>query len=476
MSVEQPTLPSTPAPPIPGEPERSSVLTHVPGPRSEALRARHNRFQDARTVHLYQDARRSLGNYLADVDGNVLLDLYGHIAALPIGYNHPELLAAWRSGRMDWAAGYRPALGIAPSPEWVDLVEKTLMRLAPRGLTRLVTVTTGSEAVENALKAAFIRLATLRRGGRPPSAEDMSAAMHNRQPGINAFKVICFQGGFHGRSLGALSTTRSKPIHKIDIPAFDWPVVPFPANQFPLEAHEKDNQEAEAHSLDAVRAVLEAHPMEAAALIVEPIQGEGGDRHASAAYFRELRRVCSEHHCAFIVDEVQTGGGATGTLWAHETWELPEPPDIVTFSKKMQIGGYYFRQEFAPPEPYRIFNTFLGDPLRAAQLEVIVEVMERDHLLENVKITGSFLLAGLEALCARFPALLSGARARGTFAALDVKDPKTRDQLVEALRQKGLEMGGSGERSIRFRPALVFAPRHAAEALDIFQAVCKDIG
>jgi 4-aminobutyrate aminotransferase / (S)-3-amino-2-methylpropionate transaminase len=476
MSVHNLSLPPTPAPPIPGEPAHSSVKTHVPGPRSEELRARHNRYQDARTVHLYQDAKLSLGNYLVDVDGNVLLDLYCHIAALPIGYNHPDMLAAWRSGRMDWAAGYRPALGIAPSVEWVDLVEKTLMRLAPKGLTRLVTVTTGSEAVENALKAAFIRLATLRRGGKPPSAEDMAAAMQNRQPGINAFKVLCFQGGFHGRSLGALSTTRSKPIHKIDIPAFDWPVVPFPANRYPLVEFEKDNQESEAHSLDAVRAVLEAHPMEVAALIVEPIQGEGGDRHAGAGYFRELRRLCAEHHCAFIVDEVQTGGGATGTFWAHQQWELSQPPDIVTFSKKMQIGGYFFREEFAPPEAYRIFNTFLGDPLRAAQLEVIVEVIERDHLLENVKITGSFLQAGLEALCARFPELLSGARASGTFAAVDVKDPKTRDRLLDALRQKGLEMGGSGDRSIRFRPALVLAPPHAAEALDIFQAVCKDLG
>src|SRR5439155_1108773 len=89
------------------------------------LRARHGRYQDARTVHLYQDARKSLGNYLVDVDENVLLDLYGHIAALPVGYNHPDLLAAWRSGRFDWAAGFRPALGIAPPAEWVDLVENT---------------------------------------------------------------------------------------------------------------------------------------------------------------------------------------------------------------------------------------------------------------------------------------------------------------------------------------------------------------
>ena len=164
MSQER-TIPQSPSPRIPGEPEHAKVLTAVPGPQTEALRARHQKYQDARTIHVYQDAKRSLGNYMVDVDGNTLLDLYGHIAALPVGYNHPDLLSAWRSGRFDWAAGYRPALGIAPSPEWVDIVENTLSKLAPKGLSRLVTVTTGSEAVENALKAAFIRLAGRKRKG-----------------------------------------------------------------------------------------------------------------------------------------------------------------------------------------------------------------------------------------------------------------------------------------------------------------------
>ena len=168
---------------IPGEPERARVLTAIPGPKSEALRARHQLHQDARTVHVYQDARASIGNYLVDVDGNVLLDVYGHIAALPLGYNHPDLVGAWKNGRFDWCAGYRPALGIAPPPEWVGIVEGALMGVAPKGLNRVVTVTTGSEAVENAVKAAFIRFAGRRRGG-PPTAEDLQRCMVNDQPGI----------------------------------------------------------------------------------------------------------------------------------------------------------------------------------------------------------------------------------------------------------------------------------------------------
>lgn len=459
-------LPTTPAPTIPGEPEHASVKTAIPGPASEALRARHARYQDARTMHLYQDARRSLGNYLVDVDGNVILDLYGHIAALPLGYNHPELLAAWRGGRFDWAAGYRPALGVAPSPEWVEIVESTFMRHAPPGLTKVFTATTGAEAVENAIKAAMLRLAERRRGGAPASLEERQAAMQNRQALAQSFKIISFEGGFHGRSLGALSATRSKPIHKLDFSAFDWPCVPFPASRFPLDAHAAENAQAEAKALSQVEALLRAHPEQVAAVLIEPIQGEGGDRHASPSFFQSLRALTLAHGAALIVDEVQTGGGATGRFWAHESWGLSTPPDLVTFSKKMQLGGFYMREDFFPKEPYRIFNTFLGDPLRAAQLEVICEVIRRDHLLENTAITGAFLVAGLEDLCQRYPGLLSQARGQGTFAAVDVVDAPSRDRLLAAWRQRGLEMGGSGDRSVRFRPALVFAPRHAAEALD----------
>jgi 4-aminobutyrate aminotransferase/(S)-3-amino-2-methylpropionate transaminase len=461
------------SPAIPGEPERAHVVTPVPGPRSEALRARHDRHQDARTVHFYQDARKSLGNYIVDVDGNVLLDLYGHIAALPLGYNHPELLAAWRDGRFDWCAGYRPALGVAPPAEWVDLVENTFMRIAPTGMTRVVTVTTGAEAVENALKAAFVWKMRQKRGGAPPTDADVAACMLNRQPGVNALKVISFEGGFHGRTLGALSATRSKPIHKLDFPAFDWPVVPFPANRFPLHEHAAANREAEARSLAAVEAALQGGDV--AALIVEPIQGEGGDRHASPAFFAGLRRLTTQYGAAFVVDEVQTGCGATGRWWAHATWDLPEPPDLVTFSKKMQVGGYYAREAFHPEAPYRIFNTFLGDPLRAAQLGVVVEVIERDGLLAHVERTGEALLDGLRGLAERYPALVSGARTAGTFAALDFRDGKARDRLIHLVRQRGLEMGGSGDRTLRFRPALILGPRHVAEALEILDRTCAEL-
>lgn len=450
---------------IPGEPTRRAMKTAFPGPATQALRARHQRFQDARTVHAYLDARRCLGNYLVDVDGNTLLDLYGHIACLPLGYNHPELLAAWRDGRFDWAAGFRPALGIDPPAEWVDVVERSLLRIAPQGMDTVVTVTTGAEAVENALKVAFAAHARRLRGGASWSAEDLQGVMRNAQPGVSAYKIISFEGSFHGRSLGALSATRSKPIHKLDFPAFDWPVVPFPANRFPLDAHAAENAAAEARSLEAVADVLARWPDQVAGLIVEPIQGEGGDRYASADFFRRLRALCRDHHVAFIVDEVQTGGGV-GRWWQHESWGLDTPPELCTFSKKLQVGGFYASPAVRVEEPWRIFNTFLGDPLRVAQLEVIVDVVERDGLHARSLSAGQLLVDGLWARCRRHPELLDNARGLGAWAAVDVKDGPTRDRLVHAMQQVGLETGGSGERSVRFRPALIFGARHVVDALD----------
>jgi 4-aminobutyrate aminotransferase/(S)-3-amino-2-methylpropionate transaminase len=472
MSASRP--PPAPAPPaIPGEPERIELRTAVPGPRTEELRARHGRHQDARTVHVYQNATKSLGNYLVDADDNVLLDVYGHIGAVALGYNHPALLEAWRSGKLDWAAGFRPALGVAPPVEWVELVEKTFMRIAPRGLTGLFTCTSGAEAIENAIKAAFVRHAHKRRGGAAPKDAELLMCMQNHQPGASAFKVLSFEGAFHGRTLGALSLTRSKAIHKLDFPAFPWPAVPFPQLQYPDADYEAQNREAEARVLDAVKGIMRTHRGDLAAVIVEPIQGEGGDRWASASFFRELRKMTLDEGVALIVDEVQTGGGATGAWWAHEAWALEQPPDIVTFSKKMQLGGFYCSSEFFPREPYRIFNTFLGDPIRAAQLATIVDVVERDGLLPTAVTTGAWFLQGLGELVQRYPAFLGGARGRGMFLAVDAANPDVLNRLLPGLKSRGLEVGSSGTRTIRFRPALVFGPRHAAEALAVLEDACK---
>lgn len=170
--------------------------------------------------------------------------------------------------------------------------------------------------------------------------------------------ILSFKGGFHGRLFGSLSTTRSKAIHKLDIPAFDWPACSFPSRKYPLEDHQAENAEEEARCLRAVDETIstwEAKGRPVAAIIVEPIQSEGGDFHASPAFFRGLRELTKKRGVFMICDEVQTGVGATGTFWAHEKWGLDaeNAPDMVTFSKKAQASGFYHRLATRATSSYR---------------------------------------------------------------------------------------------------------------------------
>merc|ERR1712154_606620 len=151
-----------------------------------------------------------------------------------------------------------------------------------------------------------------------------------------------------------------------------------------------------------------------AAFIVEPIQAEGGDRHCSPSFFKSLRKLCKEHSIYFIVDEVQTGCGASGRFWAHEYWELDEedggPPDMVTFAKKMCSAGFYYKKQLKVQEGYRIFNTWCGDPIKLLQTQVVLDVIQKQKLLENVRETGEFLRAKLQKMN------VANVRGNGTFS------------------------------------------------------------
>lgn len=170
--------------------------------------------------------------------------------------------------------------------------------------------------------------------------------------------ILSFKKAFHGRLFATLSTTRSKPIHKVDIPAFDWPQASFPALKYPLEEHVEENKAEESRCLEEIENIIKTWKNPIAAAIIEPIQSEGGDNHATPYFFQGLREITKRHGVLLIVDEVQTGVGATGKFWAHEHWNLDTPPDIVTFSKKAQTAGYYFGNPLLRPnKPYRQFNT-----------------------------------------------------------------------------------------------------------------------
>lgn len=262
----------------------------------------------------------------------------------------------------------------------------------------------------------------------------------NQTPGSPNLSILSFKGAFHGRTLGVLATTHSKYIHKIDVPSFDWPIASFPKYKYPLENNVAENKAEDARCLAEVEDLIvtwNKRGNNVAGIVVEPIQSEGGDNEASPEFFQGLQRIGKQYGSALLIDEVQTGGGPTGKLWCHEHFNLPSPPDVVTFSKKMQLGGYFHTMDLQPPQPYRVFNTWMGDPGKLLLLEQILKVIKRESLLNNVTRVGDVLKKGLIAAENEFPDVLNSTRGRGTFLAINCKDSATRDNVINKLRQKG---------------------------------------
>jgi 4-aminobutyrate aminotransferase/(S)-3-amino-2-methylpropionate transaminase len=400
---------------------------------------------------------------------------YAQIASIPVGYSNPHLLEVAASKAMAYAIINRPALGNFPSHDWASVLRTGILKVAPKGLDQVFTAMAGSDANETAYKAAFMYRRQHERGGAHVefSEEDIASSMLNQAPGAPQLSILSFKTAFHGRLFGSLSTTRSKPIHKLDIPAFDWPQATFPLLKYPLKDHIEENKKAESEALADVERLITTHHLPPCAVVVEPIQSEGGDNHASPAFFQGLRALTKKHNVLLIVDEVQTGVGATGKFWAHEHWNLDTPPDMVTFSKKAQTAGYYFgNPELRPNKPYRQFNTWMGDPARAILFRAIIEEIERLDLVTNTAAVGDYLYAGIEDLSKRYPGEFLNLRGKGqgTFIAFD--SPR-RDEFLKKAKSVGVNIGGSGANAVRLRPMLIFQRHHADLLLEAMEKIVK---
>lgn len=331
-------------------------------------------------------------------------------------------------------------MGTNPPINLYEKLTKIIKESAPSGLSMIQTMACGSCANENAFKAIFIRYNSLMRGGKDLSPEDLNDCIVNKGPGCPDLSILSFKGAFHGRTLGVLATTHSKSIHKLDIPAFDWPIASFPRYQYPLEDNLEYNKKQDEDCLREIEQLIDYYnnvkKRPVAGIVVEPVQSEGGDHHGSPYFFQQLQRIGKEKNAMLLIDEVQTGLGATGKMWAFEHFDLPESPDLMTFAKKMQIGGYFYSDKFVT-QPYRIFNTWLGDPAKALLLEETLNVIKRDKLIELNKETGQYLLSNLKLLCKNYSDLIANARGLGTFCAFDGATSKIRDDLISKMRNLG---------------------------------------
>jgi len=451
------------------------MQTLCPGPRSLQMQKKLDQYMDARHIVTVPDYTKSVGNYLIDVDGNVFLDCFAQISSIALGYNNPELISLAKSDKHAVAFVNRPCTAMFPPHDYVETMKEAFMNIAPAGMDEVIPMTSGSEAVENGIKLAMLSHAHLKRGGREFNKDELESVMNNLAPGSPDVAVLSFAGAFHGRTTGALSLTRSKAIHKLDISSFKWPQAPFPQLKYPLHKFEKENKAEEDRCIQEVDNILSSHKAPIVAMIIEPVQAEGGDKHASPEFFRRLRDVAAKRKVAFIVDEVQTGFGASGEWWAHSKWQLEKAPDMVLFSKKSQSAGIYLPRRMRAPFTYQIFNTWYGEPVKTQIMAEMVKIVERDNLLAQVKTVGQQLLHGLETLAEKYPDTLHSARGNGTFCAIDAHDAATRDRLVSIARNNGLMIGSSGATAIRLRPMLTFAPEHVKIFLNLFEKCVQEL-
>lgn len=395
--------------------------------------------------HLVMDLEKSHGSWIVDArNGQKYLDFYTFFATTPLGHNHPRLVDPAFQARLGSIAVNKPANSDIYTTAFAEWVEAFGSQAVPATLPHLFWIDGGSLAVENALKAAFdwkVR-------------KNLAAGK-----GEKGSKVIHFREAFHGRSGYTLSLTNTADPRKYQyFPKFDWPRIPNPKIEFPLDAAQVAKAEAaEAEAVAAIEAAVAENPDDIACLIIEPIQGEGGDNHFRGEFLRKLRELADRHEFLLIFDEVQTGFGATGKWWAHQWFDVQ--PDIISFGKKTQVCGIAAGRRLDEVDsvfkvPSRINSTWGGNLVDMVRGTRILEVIQEEDLLAHGVRQGERLLKGLQEIHRDFPEITSNPRGRGLFCALDIATPELRNAVVAKGHDLGMMILSTGVKGLRFRPAL----------------------
>ena len=413
------------------------------------------------------DLEKSHGSWLVDARNNKeYLDLFSMFASMSVGYNHPYVLE--NKDRLTDASLNKPTNSDVYSTQMAEFVE-TMGRMAqPEYLPYAFYVSGGALAVENALKTAF----------------DWKVRK-NLANGKNegGSKIIHFQESFHGRTGYTLSLTDSPDTRKTDyFPKFEWPRIINPKLEFPATDEViQIVKEKEAKAVDQIERAMKEYPDEIAGLIIEPIQGEGGDNHFRESFFRQLRELANEHEFLLIYDEVQSGGGITGKMWAHQHYGDDCQPDIISFGKKTQVCGIFASNRLNEVEGHvfeessRLNSTWGGNLVDMVRFTIYLEIIERENLLDQVKENGAYLKLGLESLQKNYPETVFNVRNRGLFGAFDLKSGEERDKSIELIEKEGAIMLGCGTKSIRFRPHLNVSRTEIDQGIDMINQALKHL-
>ncbi|MFE0171115.1 L-lysine 6-transaminase [Streptomyces sp. NPDC059002] len=407
---------------------------------------------------LVLDFSASSGTWLVDaVTGKRYLDLFSFFASAPLGINPPCIADDPEFMReLAAAAVNKPSNPDLYSVPYARFVQTFARVLGDPRLPHLFFVDGGALAVENALKAAL---------------DWKAQKLGLDEQAVDGLHVMHLERSFHGRSGYTMSLTNTEPSKTARYPKFGWPRIPSPALRHPLSQYAGANEAAERHAVEAAEKMFLAADGMIACFVAEPIQGEGGDNHLSAEFLQAMERLCHEHDALFVLDEVQSGCGITGTAWAYQ--QLGLRPDLVAFGKKTQVCGVMGggRIDEVPENVFtvssRISSTWGGNLTDMVRATRILETIERTELFDTVVRRGAYFRDALEALEAEYPETVSNARGRGLMCAVDLPDPGLRDDVLGRMYRDHLVIAlPCGERGLRFRPALTITESEIDQAIE----------
>ncbi len=403
------------------------------------------------------DLEKSQGVRLRDkADGRTYIDFFQFFASLPIGINHPKILDPAFREHIGHVALNKPSNSDFYSEQMAEFVEAMDRYAIPAELPHMFLIEGGAMAIENALKAAFDW--KVQKNYQRGATKDIGQ------------QVIHFREAFHGRSGYTMSMTNTDPVKTKWYPKFNWPRITNPKVTFPLADHLDEVIAAEETAKREIKEAIKTHGHDIAALIIETVQGEGGDNHFRPEFLRYLREVTAENEIIFIVDEVQAGAGITGKFWAIEHAGIM--PDILVFGKKLQVCGLLASDKLNEVDsvfkvPSRINSTWGGNLTDMVRATRYLQIIDEEGLVENTRIVGDHLLSKLHGLREKYAGKVTNSRGSGVMCAFDLPDPEVRSKFLSKAKENGVLIVGCGVRSVRFRPPLNLTKADVDEGLAI---------
>lgn len=414
---------------------------------------------------LTYDMEKSQGAYIYDSKYNRnLLDFFTCFASVPLGYNHPKMVndEAFKKSLL-LAAMANPSNSDVYTQQYAQFVATFSKVGIPDYLPHAFFIAGGGLANENAIKVAM-----------DWKVQKNFAKGYKEEKG---FKVLHFEKAFHGRTGYTLSLTNTLPDKTKWFAKFDWPRVSVPTVKFPLQDENlRIAISTEEASIAQIKQAFAENKDEICAIIIEPIQSEGGDNHLREAFLIQLKALADENDAFLIYDEVQTGVGLTGKFWCHQHFSEKARPDIVVFGKKMQVCGILVGDKVDQVEnnvfhvPSRINSTWGGNLVDMVRSTQILQILEEDQLCDNATVMGEYLRESLSQFAQKHDKV-TNVRGKGLLCAFDFPSKEMRNAFVQKGMENNVMFLGCGNQTIRFRPSLCIEKKHIDEGMEVMAKI-----